>query len=256
MLGSDHTNRWLSVSAPNPQALLRLFCFPYAGGTAAIFREWHKDLPPAIEVCGIRLPGRGTRIEEPPFLDLKQLVHTMAAELRPLWEKPFALLGHSLGALIAFDLTRHLRDEYGHHAVHLFVSGSCAPNQPSEIMRPYDLSEDGFLETVRRLNGTPPKVLDHPELMKLMLPVLRADFQIAQDYKYLSGRPLNCPITAFGGSRDEEVCSDCLRAWRLETTGEFSLCMIDGDHFFIQRARSVLLQILSQQLHELTRNRV
>jgi medium-chain acyl-[acyl-carrier-protein] hydrolase len=119
-------------------------------------------------------------------------------------------------------------------------------------MRPYDLSEDGFLETVRRLNGTPPKVLDHPELMKLMLPVLRADFQMAQNYKYLTERPLNCPLTVFGGLRDEEVCSDCLRAWRQETIGEFSLRMIDGDHFFIQRARPLLLQMLSHQLQELT----
>lgn len=251
MTGTEITNRWLSVPAPNPQALLRLFCFPYAGGSAATFREWHKGLPATVEVCGIRLPGRGTRVEEPPFADLKLLVDTVAKELRPLWEKPFALFGHSMGAVIAFDLARHLRHEYGYDALHLFVSGSCAPHVPSHMIPFYDLSEGGFLETVRRLNGTPPQVLEHPELMKLLLPALRADFQMAQAYEYLAGPPLDCSITAFGGLRDEEVSSDCIKAWREQTTGEFSLEMIDSDHFFVQRARPLLLQMVSRRLNDL-----
>jgi len=251
MSATSGTTHWLSKHTPNPDAALRLFCFPYAGGFAGIFRGWSEALPSSVEVCAVQLPGRGPRWDEPNFTDLALLIDIFAKELRPFWDKPFALFGHSMGAIISFELARYLRVQYGIEPLHLFVSASCAPNVPRHLLPSYDLSATGYLETLRRLTGIPARVLEHEEAMKLLLPVLRADFQMIRTYTYRDATPLACPITAFGGLSDEEVSTDCLSAWREQTAGRFSLKMIEGDHFFVQRAKPLLLKLLSEQLTEL-----
>ena len=242
---------WLSKQTPNPDAAMRLFCFPYAGGFAGIFRGWSEALPSSVEVCAVQLPGRGSRWDERPFTDLALLIDTFAKELRPFWDKPFALFGHSMGAIISFELARYLYREYGIEPLHLFVSGSCAPNFPRHLLPSYDLSASGYLETLRRLNGIPTRVLEHEELMKLLLPVLRADFQMMRTYTYGDATSLACPITAFCGVSDEEVSTECISAWREQTAGRFSLKLIEGDHFFLQKSKPLLLKLLSEDLTEL-----
>ena len=131
MAGSSVSTRWLACPQLNPQARMRLFCFPYAGGGASIFHRWPGKLPTMVEVCAVLLPGRGNRLTEPPFIQLSPLVQTLTEALLPHLTTPFAFFGHSMGALIGFELARQLRRQQGPSPVHLFVSGREAPQLPS-----------------------------------------------------------------------------------------------------------------------------
>ena len=239
---------WIACRKPNPQARLRLFCLPYAGTSASVFRTWSDGLPVDVEVCPVQLPGRGTRLMETPFTQPASLVQALAQALVPLLDKPFAFFGHSLGALVGFELARQLRRQTGVQPVRLFVSADRAP-QVSHRDRPiHALPEGEFLVELRRLNGIPGKVLEEAELMQMILPILRADFAVYETYIYATEPPLNCPISTFGGLRDHRVSRGDLEAWRDQTSGSFSLRMFPGDHFFWNTTQPLLLQILSQEL--------
>ena len=239
-------DRWIPFRKPDPKARLRLFCFPYAGAGALIFRKWSDGLPRDIEVCPIQLPGRGTRLTEPPFTKLPCLIEALVRALDPLLDKPFAFFGHSLGALIGFELARQIRRQYGVHPVRLFASAGCAPQIPHRASPIHTLPDKEFLAELRRLNGTPRELLDHEELMEVMLPILRADFALYETYLYSTEPPLNCPISTFGGLQDRRVNESDLEAWRSQTSASFSLRMFPGDHFFLKEP--LLLRALSQEL--------
>jgi len=237
---------WISFRKPGPEARLRLFCFPYAGAGALIFRTWSDGLPADVEVCPVQLPGRVTRLMERPFTQLSPLVEALAQALVPLLDKPFAFFGHSLGALVSFELARRIRRQYGVHPVRLFVSAARAPQIPHRDAPIHTLPEKDFLAELRRLNGTPSEILDHEELMEIMLPLLRADFAVYETYVYSAEPPLNCPISAFGGLQDRRVNNSDLDAWRAQTSVSFSLRMFPGDHFFLKQP--FLFRVLSQEL--------
>ncbi len=249
MSSTSTFDTWVSWRSPNRQARLRLFCFPYAGGAALIFRTWPDSLRMAFEVCPVELPGRGKRITSAPFTRLQLLVQAIAIALLPYLDKPFAFFGHSMGGLVSFELARLLHKKYGKSPVHLFVSGCRAPQVPDPDPPIHDLPEPEFLEELRRLNGTPEAVLENTELMQMLLPALRADFAVIETYAYTPEPPLDCPITAFGGLQDREVSCDDLKAWIEQTNAAFSLHMLPGDHFFLQSAHALLLQSLSQELY-------
>lgn len=242
---------WVICPKPNAQAKLRLFCFHYAGGGAWNFRNWADSLPSSIEVCSIELPGRGFRLMETAFTSLDPLVEAIAYAILPILDKPFAFFGHSMGGLVSFELTRLLCRNYGLNPVHLFVSAHRAPQLPNPDLPIHNLPESAFLDELRHLEGTPQAVLENAELMRLLLPTLRADFTVVETYTYAAEPPLNCPITAFGGLQDQEVSYDELNAWQDQTNAAFSLQMLPGNHFFVHSAQSLLLKLLSQNLHRL-----
>lgn len=190
---------WVSWQSLNPQASLRLFCFPYAGGATLTFRTWPDSLPMALEVCPLELPGRGKRITSAPFTRLQLLVQAIAIALLPYLDKPFAFFGHSMGGLVSFELARLLRKNYGKVPVHLFVSGYRAPQVPDPDPPIHDLPEPEFLEELRRLNGTPEIVLENTELMQMLLPALRADFAVIETYAYTPESPCLWWFTGSGG---------------------------------------------------------
>jgi medium-chain acyl-[acyl-carrier-protein] hydrolase len=249
MTAATEFDHWIAFRKPNPQARLRLFCFPYAGTGAAIFRSWPEGLPAYVEVCPVQFHGRGTRLMEAPFTRLQRLVEALGQVLVPLLDKPFAFFGHSMGALVGFELARRLRRQSGVQPVRLFVSAASAPQIPSHHRPVHALPEDEFLEELRRLNGTPGEVLEHAELMQIILPILRADFSVYETYAYSPEPPLNSSIFGFGGLQDHRVSRGDLEAWREQTSGSFSLRMFPGDHFFLNTAQPLLLQVLSQELH-------
>lgn len=193
-------------------------------------------------------PGREIRLKEPSFTRLSPLVQTLAQVLHPYLNMPFAFFGHSMGALIGFELARQLRRQYSLGPVHLFVSGRRAPQIPDRSPPIHQLPESALVEELRRLNGTPESVLQNAELMQLVLPVLRADFALCETYVYSTEDPLDCPISAFGGLQDGSVSYDDLAAWRDQTNSSFTLKMIRGNHFFLQSARALILSALSQEL--------
>jgi medium-chain acyl-[acyl-carrier-protein] hydrolase len=239
---------WLILAKPNPAATMRLFCVPYAGGSPLVFADWPADLPPDVEVGLIQLPGRGMRLSQPPFTRVEPLIESLAPALHPFLDKPFALFGHSMGGLICFELARVLRSKFQLEPEVLFASGRQAPPLRDRTTVTFDLPEREFVKELRLLNGTPPEVLAHPELMKLLVPLLRADFEFCQTYVYQPGPPLTCPLSVFGGEEDGEVNQEELAGWRPYTTGAFSLRMLPGDHFFIRTARPQLLRMISEDL--------
>ncbi|MBU7581852.1 MAG: thioesterase [Nostoc sp. TH1S01] len=245
---TSNINSWIFSPKPNPQADLRLFCFPYAGGSSLIFRTWPDYLPPSIEVCAIEIPGRGRQLKLSPFSRIEPLVDAIASAINPYLDKPFALFGHSMGGLVSFELTRLLHKKYGIVPVHLFISGRRAPQVPNSKPPIHNLAEPAFIEELRHLNGTPREVLENAELMQLFLPILRADFAVLETYIYKPEPPLECPITVFGGLQDSEVGCDELQAWQEQTNADFNLHMFPGDHFFLHSSQSVLLEKLAKYL--------
>jgi medium-chain acyl-[acyl-carrier-protein] hydrolase len=241
---------WLKCLKPNPDALVRLFCFPYAGGSSIIFRAWYDSLPGIIEVYSIELPGRGAQIKSTPFTRLEPLVSAIAPILLPYLDKPFAFFGHSMGGLVSFELTRLLRKKYNSQPIRLFISGRRAPQIPDPYPPIHTLPDSEFLLELRRFNGTPVAVLENAELMELLLPTLRADFAVLETYVYTPAPALDCPMTAFGGLQDHIVSYDEIEAWREHTNAAFSLEMFDGDHFFLHSAQSLVLKSISQKLSQ------
>ena len=248
MLGFPATDRWLPTVRPRPGAKVRLFCFPYAGGGASVFRGWADGLPGSVEVRPVQLPGRETRFGEPAFTRLPPLVEALAEALRPCLDRPFAFFGHSLGALVAFELARRLHRGHDVQPVCLFVSGCGAPPTRTPETSLHTLPAAAFREGLRRLNGTPQEVLDNDDLMDFLFPTLRADFALCETYAYRAGPPLDCPVSALGGLGDDRVSRDDLDAWREQTTGPFRLRMLPGNHFFLQTAQQPLLQAVAQEL--------
>jgi medium-chain acyl-[acyl-carrier-protein] hydrolase len=244
------SNPWVLYPKPKPNADLRLFCFPYAGGGAQIYREWPEGLPSNVEVCPIQLPGRGNRMREVPYTKLLDLVESLSPAIVPSLDRPFAFFGHSMGAEIAYELSRLLSKQHGLEPAHLFVSGSIAPHIPDDRPPNYHLPGPEFTAEVRRLNGTPAEVLEHPELMQILIPLLRADFELVQTHKYVEGPPLSCPLTAFGGLRDQYVSPEAIEGWRQHTTGSFSARMLPGDHFFVATSQKLLHRIIAQELYK------
>jgi medium-chain acyl-[acyl-carrier-protein] hydrolase len=249
MTSTAATTPWLSRPKPKPNASLRLFCFPYAGGSTAIYRKWPEGLPPDVELCPVQLAGRGSRLREPPFTRMPALIDELGKALRPYLDKPFAFFGHSMGAIIAFELARFLRREGSPQPAHLFVSGRRAPQTTAPARRTYALADAEFVEELRGLNGTPQEVLQHEELMQLMLPLLRADFALIQTYEYTPEPPLDCPVTAFGGVQDADVTREAVEAWREQTTSAFAMQMFDDGHFFLNTLRPLLLQAVARGLY-------
>lgn len=229
---------------------MRLFCFPYAGGGAQLFRDWPDALPATVEVCSLQLPGRGRRLLESPFTDMRPLIQAVGRAMLPHLDKPFAFFGHSMGALVSFEVIRHLRKERGVLPACYFVSGCAAP-QISGLHPPVNALPDAdFINTLERLNGTPEEMLHNPVLMRLILPALRADFALCETYTYAGEPPLGCPITAFGGSQDPVVRPGHLRAWREQTEKSFSLRMLPGNHFFMHTSQPLLLRLISRALEQ------
>lgn len=250
-MNSNNMNSWFITLKPNPRARLRLFCFPYAGSGVMIYHTWAEQLPSDVEVYLARLPGREGRLREAPLTRLTPLVHLINAEIRPLLNKPFAFFGHSMGAIIAFELARILRRQSGLEAAHLFISGRRAPQLPRDEAITYHLSEPEFTEALRNLNGTPSEVLEHPELMNLVMPLLRADFEVCQTYSFVPGAPLTCDMTVFGGLQDPDVPRESLVAWKEQTNGQCSVRMLPGDHFFLHSSQALLLRVLNRELQTL-----
>ena len=239
---------WIVTPKPNKEARLRLFCFHYAGGSASLYRLWPDSLPPTIEVCAIQLPGRENRLPEPPFTQLAPLLDKLAQAIRPHLTIPFAFFGHSLGAFIAFELTRYLKKQDGLSPVHLMVSGRGAPQIPDPDPPIHQLPEADFLTALRHLGGTPEEVLQNTDIMELMLPTIRADLSISETHTYLASEPLACHISAFGGQDDQTVTYAEVAGWQEQTSKRFQLRFLPGNHFFLHSSRTMLLQAVAQDL--------
>jgi medium-chain acyl-[acyl-carrier-protein] hydrolase len=234
-----------NVAQTQSTAKFRLFCLPYSGAGAAIFRAWAAPLAPDIEVVAIQLPGRETRRQEPLLTNLPALIQALTPVLCPYLDRPFVLFGHSVGALICFELARQLRRIDHREPFHLVVSGRPAPQLPALTPAIHQLPDADFLQELRRYNGTPEIVLQNVELMNLFMPILRADLAINETYVYTPERPFDFSMTVLGGLHDPQVSEIDLASWREQTNSKFSLKMLPGDHFFLKQQQTEILEIIS-----------
>ncbi|NEP48241.1 MAG: thioesterase [Moorea sp. SIO3C2] len=249
MVSTLTSNPWIICPKPNPKANLRLFCFPCAGGTASAYSTWSQHLPSNVEVCSIQLPGRGRRLMEPPFTRLSRLLEIFVPLLKPYLDKPFAFLGHSMGAVLAFEVARQLRTDNDPEPIHLFACACSAPQIP--VQKPYihKLPKSVFVaELSRRYNAIPESIRKDKAMMQLFLPSLRADLTMLETYTYTMDKPLSYPISVFGGFQDNAISIDNLEAWRQQTNSSFIIQMLSGDHFFLHNNKLSFLRALSQQL--------
>ncbi len=243
--------RWLEHFTPRPQAALRLYCFPYAGGAALIYRHWGKKLPEEVEVCPVQLPGRWGRISEPPFRDLDSLVLNIREGLREEITKPYILFGHSMGALIAFELARLLQGEKVNPPRLLVVSAAFAPQRASRPQPTFGLPDGALIQRIRELNGTPEEILQNSVMLQTFLPILRADLEMAETYRFIPGEKLCCPILALGGEEDPEVNLKEMEGWAAQTEKSFTLKRLPGGHFFLHDQADQILQVLKNEIKSL-----
>lgn len=242
---------WFEWLRRRPEASLRLFCFHYAGGSAHRAHPWAMGLPPEIEVCAVELPGRGKRALEAPYSRIAPLIDDLTAAITPLLaERPFVFFGHSMGALVAFELTRRLRREQLPLPQALVVSAHAGPQLPRQTII-HDLPDAAFWDHVIRLNGTPKDVLHHPELVEFLSTLIRADFAVCETYEYADEPPLALPLIAYGGTDDPGVAPDQLAAWAPHTSAMFEQKVFSGDHFYLHADQAAVREDLLARLQAL-----
>ncbi|MGC9671050.1 thioesterase II family protein [Planosporangium sp. 12N6] len=242
--------RWLAGDSRQRAdgARVRLFCFAHAGGGAAFFRRWRAALAPAVDVRPVLLPGRESRLDEAPYRRIEPLLDPLCAALEPHLDRPYALFGHSLGSVIAYEVARRLSDGGRPGPDCLIVSGRQAPRATSTRRTLWTLPDDEFVAAVGRMGGTPPEVFEHPDLLTMVLPALRADFELSETYRPLPGGRLTCAIAAYLGVDDPEVDRAGLLRWHEETTGEFTTRLFAGDHFYLAGGRPEVLSAVREDL--------
>lgn len=249
----DDNDLWVYRDSGKDDFQRRLFCLPYAGGGAAVYRRWPGAVPSDIEICRIQLPGRESRLRERPFDRMAPLIERLLIAVGPLLDRPFAIFGHSMGALVGFELARAVRREFGKSADRLFASGWRAP-QLLLGGSLHALPETAFLEKLQaRFSGIPAAVLNDREILEMMLPTLRADLAVCESYDYVADSPFDFPITVFGGYDDHWVNPTELAAWATHTEYPLDVEMFPGGHFFINDQFEIVTQQVAARLAPATR---
>jgi surfactin synthase thioesterase subunit len=238
---------WTSGRSVPRSNRLQLLCIPHAGAGASRFRSWVAELDHVAEVWPLLLPGREGRWSECPLRAIATVVDAIADAMAPLFDRPVALFGHSMGGLIAFELAREL-ERRRRVVTCLIVSAVRAPHVPDPDPIADDSSDERVLKKVRGLGGIPGEVLDHPELLGLLLPTLRADLAMCADYSAGLDRRVACPIVALGGIDDPNVPRAHLRAWAEHTTSRFVVHRFAGSHFFIFEQRDQVQATIATEL--------
>lgn len=242
------SSRWL-LRRPVPAPRIRLYCFCYAGGNATSFVNWQPLIDQRIEICAVQLPGRGSRFTEKPFQDIAALMSVLTDVLAQQPAMPFAFFGHSLGALLAFELTRSLRNAGQPLPLRLFVSGCSAPRHPSPSQGYQHLDDQAMLAVLQQYKGTPPEILAHRELMELLLPTIRADFALIENYAYREQPLLDVPMTVLAGKKDAAIGTpQQIQAWLEETSAPGRVQWFAGGHFFIHSEQRAVLDCLVSEV--------
>jgi surfactin synthase thioesterase subunit len=246
--GAAEPPEWFPNMRQAAGARLRLLCFPYAGGGTSVFRNWQESMPAGVVVMPARMPGRESRAGEPPIDRIEVMVEAVAAAVRPHLDAPFALFGHSLGAMICFELARRLRREQLPQPRALLVAGARAPQfRRGHVPAPAP-SDEQFLGEIRELDGAPREVLENPELLRFLLPALKADATLGRLYVYQDEPPLAIPIRAYRGLDDQRLPRDVIAAWSGQTTAPFALREFPGGHFFLHSNEEEFLPALAADL--------
>lgn len=244
--------QWLISFNPQPRPRMRLFCFPYAGGDANIFRDWTVAMPEGVEVIGVQYPGRGCNQDHPPISNCDDMVSQLRVVLAPLLGIDFAFFGHSNGALISFEVTRSLSAESKGRMRHHFLSAKSAPHIMNNKNKLSGLDDEDFVLAIREMGGTPPEVLNDAWLMQRLLPRLRADFALGETYVFRPTARLGCEVSILRGKYDVSVDGEFVKRWSELATGRVRQYSIEGGHFFLHTHKSQVMAIVRTALIECT----
>jgi medium-chain acyl-[acyl-carrier-protein] hydrolase len=244
-MSRDMSRKWIKIVKPQPLAGVRLFCLPYAGAGTAVFRAWQDCIGPDIEVCMVQLPGREERIDEEAASHIDDLIPSLTSGLVPYLTKPFAIFGHSMGGLIAFSLTHYL-SRYGYCPVRTFLSAASGLTREAAQNPRGRWCDADIVQELHRLNGIRQDVFFNTELLELVLPAIRADFNLVDSFRLSPDAYIDAPISAFAGQHDAEVRPDEVMAWSAHTSASFDLHILPGDHFFINSLTSEVVGLIQR----------
>ena len=242
-------NLWVTRPSPSTNATKRLFCLPFAGGGASAYRSWTTYFGPTLEVCPIQLPGREGRIFEPAFTAVDALVATLRKHLSPYLDRPYAFYGHSMGALVTFELAQAIaRDDRLPNPERIFVAAHRAPQLPLQRSPLSDLPAEAFIEKLKQYGGFDQEILNNTEMMELILPTLRADFTLCESYQYKVRPKLQHPIHVFAGLEDQQTAVESTYAWDQHSDVSVDSTLFTGGHFFLNSCQQDVLKKIGQTL--------
>lgn len=242
-------NRWFNTYGLPQGARKRIFAFPHSGAGSSFYHQWAMNFDKDdIDFLGIQLPGRESRFQEVPFSSIESLLHNLSIAIKPLLDKPYVLFGHSLGALIAYELCRKLHQEGFLLPRRLYVSGFRSPELPNPNLELHELPDDQITEALKTYAGTPNEILLNRELMQIFLPLLRADFRLHETWSYEASVPLPCPITALSGKQDCITLPTSMYNWEAQTSSLFEHYIYSGDHFFLNQHQQDIIQHIYREL--------
>ena len=248
---SETPANWIIRPSPRADAQVRLFCFPFAGGGASAFKPWANALPDHFELCVIQMPGREERLAEPLMTDMSELVTALTQEIAPLTDRPFAFFGHSMGAIVAYEVACRLRDTGAGQLSRLFLSARAAPQLQQDGTPLRHLDDEAFIDRLQKVYGAVPEAIrQSAELRDIFLPILRADVALLETHADTRPEPLPCPITAFGGANDPAISAGMLAGWQDRTSAGFAQCEFPGDHFYVNSERDAVIAAILDALKD------
>ncbi|KUJ64430.1 oleoyl-ACP hydrolase [Streptomyces albus subsp. albus] len=245
---TSHTDKWIRRFQPAAADAPQLVCFPYAGGSASYYFPLAKALAPGIEVAAVQYPGRQERYREPCIDDIAALADAVYPAVRELADRPLALFGHSMGAVLAFEVALRLEERAGVKPEVLFTSGRRAPSRHRAEDNVYQRDDAGVIAEMRALEGTDSAVLQDPELMRLVLPALRSDYRAIETYRGAPDAAVSCPMVTLTGDADPKVGVDEARDWERHTTGDFDFRVLPGGHFFLNDHLPAIIEVIKARL--------
>ncbi|MFC8827466.1 thioesterase II family protein [Streptomyces sp. NPDC057137] len=245
-VGSSTVRRWFARPRAIPDPSLRLVCFPHVGAGGAAFNAWADLLPAGVELCTVRFPGRENRLREPLLDEPRQAVDATLAAMLPLLDRPFVLLGHCSGSVLAYECARRLQRSGGPKPALVVVSSAEGPSVRRVTDPLHKLPREELLARVVGYGGMAPQVLADPDLMTMLERVMRADYRVVERLRYSPGPPLTTPLAVLGGRQDRFVSEQALRAWAAETTAGFSVHMLDAPHYLLQHAGALVGELLAE----------
>jgi medium-chain acyl-[acyl-carrier-protein] hydrolase len=243
---------FLNKKEANMKKSFQLFCLPCAGGMAGVYLKWSAYLAQAVELIPVELAGRGVRWEEPLYQSLNEAVADVHERIhQSLDERPYGILGHSMGAVIAYELTHRIQQSSMRPPEHLFLAGHKPPHLISDRDNLHRLCDDDFIRKVISIGGTPPKVFLNKELAAIFLPILKADYKILETHKFkLHSDRIDCNISVFFGSDDAIFTLDDAAAWEQQyTKGACNIYGFAGGHFFIHEEAKSVVEKINSILH-------
>ncbi|MFF1560542.1 thioesterase II family protein [Streptomyces sp. NPDC058279] len=254
MIEKQNTGLWVRRYHASDESPIQLVCLPHAGGSASFYFPMSQSLAPAVDVLSVQYKGRQDRRDEPGITDIGAFADALTAQLIPWLDRPLAFFGHSMGAVLAFEVTRRLERDHGTSPVRIFASGRRSPSSyRHETVHLRD--DDGIVREMRELSGTDARILGNEEILRMVLPAIRSDYTAIENYRAAPEDVVRAPITVLTGDADPKTSREEADAWESHTTGGFDIHRFPGGHFFLANHQEPIMKIIREELDAAVRGR-